>query len=227
MAVERVTDDWDFVIAWTGEERVSKSTGMLRLNQKIAERTGRPFDFDNFCYGGRALNAAYRRAHDRHERFVQLDYDEASRGALAGETFKTDQVVISQLLMNAGVVGVVLQLCIPDSWALAKKIRGRRAVLWAYVATRGTRRKPAPSRAILHERVSGVDYTHDSSLRLWVSRRCPEFTFEPFAADDPFWVKYLAVKNRNLDALFDENDLALDRHELKEYGTVLGRRSGK
>lgn len=212
--VERVRDRYDSVLALTGEERVSKSTLMLRLDEQIQKETGVPFDFANLVYGGRGLNAAYRRA----KPFTCINYDEGSRGILAGDTFNPEQVVVTQLLANAGVRGAILMICIPSIWLLARKVRGRRAVFWVHVDSRGTSRKPAPSHAIVHERDRRLDYTNAGSLRLARSLRCPELTYEPYADTDPFWVRYSAVKDTNLVGLFDENDRRLDRLEKREFG---------
>lgn len=221
--VDRILDKWDAVVMWTGEERSSKSTGIMRVLQAVEARlmalgTPVPFDFANLCYRARPLNDAYRRAVRTREYGRQFWYDEGGRGILAGETFDPEQVVITRLLQQAGVANAILYIAIPDPFTLAKKVRGRRAVFWVDTVSRGTERKPAPSKAEVFERDRRRHFQPTSNIGFSQSRRCPELTYLPYPVDDPFWVRYEAHKIRNLDDLFDENDRILDRHEAKMLG---------
>ena len=216
--VERVAGKWDSVAVFTGEERVSKSTGILRTVEEIQRLTGQPFDWSRLTYGARDLLHAYRSAPPASV----VWYDEGTRGLLAGDTFDPEQRVLTNLLAMAGTKRVILLLAIPDIWLLAKKVRGRRAVYWVHVDSRGTEDRPAPSHAVVHERDRRLWYQPTSNLRLERSLTCPELTFLPYAEKDPLWKRYTAVKENKLDGWFDEAEIILDRHEDKTFGRVLG-----
>jgi hypothetical protein len=228
--VDRVIDKWDAVLMWTGEERSSKSTGIMRTIQAVEARLaaiGRPvpFEFANLCYRARPLNDAYRQAVHSRQAARQFWYDEGGRGMLAGETFDPEQSVIIRLLQQAGVANSILYIAIPDPWTLAKKVRGRRAVYWVDTVSRGTDRKPAPSRAEVFERDRRRHFRRTDDLGFSKSRRCPELTYLPYPPDDPFWVRYEAHKFANLDDVFDENDRILDKAAARLVGQTGRERS--
>lgn len=218
--VDRVLDRYDAVALFTGEERVSKSTGIMRTIQEVERITGTPWAWDALCYGARPLVAAYRSALHAPKAVVgkQIWFDEGGRGLFAGETLDPEQVVIVKTLQQAGVANVILYIATPDIWEMAKRIRGRRAVFWVDVDSRGTPRKPAPSHAVVNERDRRRHYRPSRWLGFSVSRRCPELTYAPYRDDDPFWTAYEPHKLANLDGWLEESDAILDRHEAKLFG---------
>jgi len=220
--VQRIEDRWDAVCVWTGEEGSAKSTGILRTIDATdrlltARGLGSPFSFDNIDYTARSLLRSYQRGLP----FGQVWFDESQRGLLAGDTFSAEQEVLINLLGMARVRGQILHLAIPDIWLLAKKVRGRRAVLWVHLQKRGTPSRPAPTRGIIHERDRRLWYKPTQNLRLVPSLVCPEIEFQPYADNDPRWVQYLGVKDRNLREWEEEAHLRLDRAEKKLFGATL------
>ncbi len=211
--IQRVADRWDAVVLFTGEERVGKSTLVLRLTEEVARRTGLPFDWANLCYGGRPLVAAYRAALQSGLASRQIWFDEGGRGLFAGETLDPEQVVIVKTLQQAGVANAILYIATPDVWELAKRIRGRRAVFWVDVVARGTPSAPAPTRADVFERDRKRHFQPTRTLGFSRSRRCPELAGLPYASDDPTWAEYSRHKLDNLSGWLNEADAILDRYE--------------
>jgi hypothetical protein len=226
-AVERVRDRYDCVIAVTGEEGSSKSTLAGHFVQEVEAYSGVPWDWQNFTEGARAIVAAYRRAPKPVlgdlPKPTTVWFDESSRNLLGGDTFTPEQKVLTQVLFQGRFKGIILLLLIPDIQALAKKVRGRRAVFWVDVDARGTDRRPRPSHAGVFERDRRRRFKPTNALGLAESRRCPDITFEPFAPTDPFWVEYDRHKGKHFDEMLDESDLILDKSELKTFGRVVSR----
>jgi len=225
--VERVRDRYDAVVAITGPEGSSKSVLAAHLVEEIQDYSGVAWDWRNFTDRTRAIVAAYRRA--PYPALGSLPnpttvwFDESSRNLLGGDTMDPEQKVLIQVLFQGRIKGVILLLLIPDIQALAKKVRGRRAVFWVDVDKRGTDRKPAPSHAAVFERDTRRRFKPTTALGLAESKRCPELTFGPFAPTDPFWVAYDSRKHRDFDVTLDELDLVLDRHETKTFGKLITR----
>jgi hypothetical protein len=225
--VERVRDRYDAVVAITGPEGGAKSTLAAHLVEEIQDYSGVPWNWSNFTDRTRAIVAAYRRAPrpvlGALPKPTTVWFDESSRNLLGGDTMDPEQKVLIQVLFQGRAKGVILLLLIPDIQALAKKVRGRRAVFWVDVDSRGTDRRPAPSHAAVFERDARRRFKPTTALGLAESRRCPELTFEPYAFDNPFWAAYDRRKHRDFDEYLDEADLVLDRHETKTFGRILGR----
>lgn len=205
--VDLVVDDWDSVIAITGKERVSKSTFALQFALRAADLVGRPWDFSRLCYSAREVLLQYRAAKPGDVIWL----DEGARGLWAGDTFEPEQKALTKALTLVGETGAILVICVPDIWLLARKVRGRRARFWAHVETRGTRRAPAPSRALLFERDDRLHFKPTAALGLAPSRRCPTITYDPFPLDDPVYQEYRRTKKRKLADFYDETIEELDR----------------
>lgn len=226
--VELTVDEYDAVVAVTGKEGVSKSMGALRLVLACAayakERgySSEDWSFDRLAYGARDVLHAYELA----RRSDAIWYDEGARGLLAGETFEPEQMALVRALMLAREKGAILVVCIPDIFALAKKVRGRRAAYWLHVDRRGTRRSPAPSHAQLFERDETLRFLPTNALGLARSKRCPEVCYEPLPVDDPTLLAYQATKRRKLDEFLRETVADLDRAEARARGER-GRRGGR
>lgn len=215
--VERCLDEYDNVVAVTGAEGVSKSTFALHLALAIADYATAagieaPWTLDHLCYSARDVFDAYRTA----ERATVVWYDEGVRGLLAGETFDPEQVALTKGLTLVREKGAILVVCIPDIFMLAKKVRGRRAQFWVHVESRGTRRRPAPSWARVHERDERLSYDPQrQALGLQRSPSCPELCYEPFPDSDAKWQGYQAEKRRRLTEYLDETEAALTAAEAK------------
>lgn len=213
--VWRTRNGWDAVVAITGEEGVGKSTGARRLIEEVEAITKVPFRVtSNLCYTARDVNSAYQGAKPSE----CIWYDEGARGLLAGETFSPEQEALVKALMLVRETGAILIICIPDIFALAKKVRGRRASYWVHVESRGDLDRPAPSVARVFERDRRLKFLPSNSLGLWVSPTCPTLTFEPFAENDTRWVAYKAVKKRKLAEFHTEVDATLSQAERRLYG---------
>lgn len=218
--VERVTDRRDSVCVITGEEGESKSTLAFLLTQACDRITGNTWAPSNLCYDAENVVDAYT-ALFQHTlpRASVITYDEGSEGLLAGETFNPAQVVLIRTLFRARVVGAILLICIPDIWALAKKVRARRATYWLDIDKRGHVWETEPSVATVHERERSRHYLPTSVLGLSKSLRCPTLTYRPPSDDDPAWAAWDARKMGDLGSfLVEAKGIA---HRQKER--VLGR----
>jgi hypothetical protein len=209
--VERTVDEYDAVFVITGEEGVSKSMLALEFVLEVAKLTGRPWTWDDLCYDGESVLRAYQRGH----RSEAVWYDEATRDMYSDDTFELDQRALVRGLTLLREKGIILVLCLPSIFLLAKKIRGRRATYWAHVESRGTRRRPAESVAILHERDHRLRYRNDDNLALSRSERCPELRYDPLAEDDPALAAYRATKGRNLEGWVEATLEELRLRDLK------------
>lgn len=214
-AYELTVDEYDAVIAITGKEGISKSVLALRLVLRLAELSKVPWGYVRLCYTVREILANYRTLLKDGTRSSSIWFDESVRGLLGGETFNPEQLALTRNLFQNRVVGAVLILCIPDIWALAKKVRGRRATFWVHVEKRGTHRNPAPSVARVHERDERIHYVPSAALGFSQSVRCPVLSYEPFDRDDPLWVEYRAHQKRRLMESFDQEIQNLDVVEAK------------
>lgn len=228
--VERIIDRYDAVVAFTGEEGVSKSTGALRLAlaaSSYAQAHGLPdaaWSWDRLCYTADDVLSAY----ERTPRGGTIWYDEGVRGLMAGETFDPEQEALVKALTLVREKGCLLVVCIPEIFMLAKKVRGRRASFWIHVEKRGTSRKPGPSVARVHERDRRLKYLPTNALGLTISLRCPQLTYEPYADDDPSWVAYQTRKNAKLADYLAEARRDLRTKALRERtAAVLAQRKAE
>lgn len=207
--VELTLDEFDAVVAITGKEGVSKSMLALEFVLEVSKLTGRPWAFRDLCYTGREVLEAYQRA----KTSVPIWYDEGTRDLLAGDTFDLDQDAVVRGLTLLREKGAIFVICLPSIFLLAKKLRGRRVTFWVHIESRGTRRRPAPSVALLHERDEALRYRNDDALGLSRSLRCPRITYEPLPEGDSNLRAYKKLKRGNLDGWVSET---LERMNLRD-----------
>lgn len=208
--VELTRDEYDAIVVVTGKEGVSKSMGALLLCLAICDYAGREWRWDDLCYTGRSVLAAYERA----EESEPIWYDEGSRDLLAGDTFDADQEALTRGLTLLREKRAILVISIPSIFLLAKKVRARRSTFWVHMESRGTRRRPGPSEGVVHERDERLRYKNDDYLGLQVSRRCPRIRYDPLPVDDPRFVEYQSTKRRELDAWLRETQAMLAEKDL-------------
>lgn len=220
--VERVREDRDAVCVVTGEEGDGKSFLAYGITAACNALTGNIWSPTDLCYSTLDVVEEYdalRRG--AKPRATVVDYDEGSEGLLAGDTFVPEQVILIRTLFRARVVGAILLISIPDIWALAKKVRGRRATFWVDIEKRGTKAKPGPTVAAVFERDRRRHFTPTVALGLSESRRCPRLEYVPPPLDTPSWVEWEERKMGDLGGFFDEARATLKRRRDK----LLGRRS--
>lgn len=204
-------DEYDAVVCITGKEGVSKSMLALELVLEIGRATGRPWTFRDLCYTGREVLEAYQRA----KVSAPIWYDEGTRDLLAGDTFDLDQDAVVRGLTLLREKGAIFVICLPSIFLLAKKLRGRRVTFWVHVESRGTRRRPAPSVALVHERDDALRYRNDDALGLSRSLRCPKIAYAPLDPTDRALVSYKKRKATNLDGWVSETLSRMDLRDLK------------
>ena len=185
----RVRTNYDAVEVITGDEGKGKSTYALRKAEALTRGRWNP---ENLCYSAEDVLRAYQRA----RKGEVIIYDEAVRGLLAGETFEEEQRSLIKALALVREKGVILLLCAPSIWLVAKQVRGRRATLWTHIQERGS--------GLVHERDVRLSYKPTQALRFTVSPLAPHVTWRPFQAKDPFYRGYLAVKHARLQDFLAE-----------------------
>jgi len=196
----RIAHDYDAIELITGNEGTGKSTYALRKAQALTHGRWNP---ENLCYSAEDVLKAYQRA----KKGTVVVYDEAVRGLISTETFDAEQRALIKLFALAREKGVILLICAPSIWLVAKQVRARRATLWTHIMERGVGR--------VFERDVKLTFKPSSSLRFTESPIAPRVTWHPFDAKDPFFMAYSRVKTARLDEYVEE--AILDVEEGKEH----------
>lgn len=191
----RCFDALDAVVVVDGERGFGKSTLALRMARRIAPRWG----IGSLCYTPQALVRAYR----THVRGDVILFDEGVRGFLSTDTFDPDQKALIRTLTLVREKGIVLIICAPSIWQIAKQVRANLAWLWVHVQRRGV--------ALAHVRDGRLRYTPDTTLGLFRSVEAPWLQWTKFADSDPLLRSYLAEKGRQMETFLSETEDAMNR----------------
>lgn len=225
--VRRVHEKRDAVIVVTGEEGDGKSLLCWGVTEECNKLTGNRWAPSDLCYSAEDVVEVY----DAMRRGVKpkatvVDYDEGSEGLLAGDTFDPAQVVLVRTLFRARKVGAILIISIPDIFALAKKVRGRRATVWLDIEKRGTDDEPGPTVAGVFERERRRHFRPTVVLGLSESPRCPRLEFTPPPLDTPSWVAWEKRKDEDLGRFFDEARSILKKRRERMAGRAVVPKRG-
>jgi hypothetical protein len=186
----RCFDALDAVVVIDGERGFGKSTLALRMARRIAPRWG----IGSLCYTPLALVRAYR----THARGDVILFDEGVRGFLSTDTFDPDQKALIRTLTLVREKGIVLIICAPSIWQIAKQVRSNLAWLWVHVQRRGL--------ALAHVRDGRLRYTPDTTLGLFRSVECPWLEWAKFRDTDPLLRSYSTEKARQMAAFLEETE---------------------
>lgn len=186
----RCFDALDAVVVIDGERGFGKSTLALRMARRIAPRWG----VGSLCYTPRALVRAYR----THVRGDVILFDEGVRGFLSTDTFDPDQKALIRTLTLVREKGIVLIICAPSIWQIAKQVRSNLAWLWVHVQRRGI--------ALAHVRSSALRYTPDATLGLFRSVEAPWLEWAKFRDTDPLLRSYTTEKGRQMETFLQETE---------------------
>lgn len=196
---KRVADQYDAVVVITGPRGSSKSTLALRLARAIKPR----WSAKNLAYSPAALLECYERNH----RGDVIVFDEGVRGFLSTDTFAPEQKALVQTLTLIREKGVVLIVCAPSIFLLAKQLRAGFAWFWVHVRDRG--------RGMAHVRVERLSYEPDSGLPLFRSKIAPWLLWRKFREDEPLWREYKAEKERQMALFIAQARATVAREEAK------------
>lgn len=191
----RCFDALDAVVVIDGDRGFGKSTLALRMARRIVPRWG----IASLCYTPQALVRAYR----THVRGDVILFDEGVRGFLSTDTFDPEQKALIRTLALVREKGIVLIVCAPSIWLIAKQVRTNLAWLWVHVQKRGL--------ALAHVRSSALRYTPDATLGLFRSVEAPWITWDKFREDDRLLLSYQAEKERQLEAFLAETEEGMNR----------------
>lgn len=191
----RSMNHYDAVIIMTGETGSGKSTGVLRMAQKMDPT----FTLEKrLCYSPAQIIAAY----ENIEVGQVVLFDEGVRGLLAGDQSTTEQKALVQALALVREKGAILFICAPNIWNVAKQIRQHRSSLWIHVMGRGL--------ALVHERDARLRYIPDQTLGFRRSEVCPYLEWRKYPETSRFWLAYLAVKHARLQEYLKETKELLE-----------------
>lgn len=208
--IYRIKHEYDAIELITGDEGRGKSTYALRKAKALTRGKWNP---ENLCYSAEDVLKAYQRA----KKGTVIIYDEAVRGLLSSETFEAEQRALIKLFALVREKGVILLLCAPSIWLVAKQVRSRRATLWTHITERGEGR--------VFERDVKLTFKPSSSLRFAESPMAPRVTWEAFDPKDPFFQRYSKVKTARLAEYFEE--ALLDIEESKEHANKVREKREK
>lgn len=219
----RVRNDWDAVLAITGEEGVGKSTLGIQLGRQIDAEFSLEkniiFDPENMVDKVRG-----------NTRYSVNIVDEAARALYSRTWYERRQILINKYLKICRKENKILFLIIPDLWELDSSPRNKRVLLWIWVLERDKQTNTGKAAMFINERnqlypdpwglkegqkiftkVRGMNFLLNKELKYKMISKLPSFVcfFEFPKLEDDIYSKYreLADKaNEELEARWDVDD---------------------
>lgn len=189
---DRIKADYDVFVVVTGPVGAGKTTTAL----EAAMHLDNTFDASHIVYSPEELIDAV----DRSQAGQVIVYDEAVLGVLATDTFKEEQKALIKTFATMRSKRLVLFLCIPQIFLLAKGVREERMTHWIAVVDRGI--------AWVHTKNTRVRYKMDPTLGVSVDRVHGPYTWKDISST-PLWKAYTDLKAKRVHAFLEETKARL------------------
>lgn len=197
----RIATDYDVYVVWTGQVGVGKSSAAI----EAATHIDPTFTADHIAYTPIDLIDLI----DKCQPGQVIVYDEAVLGVLATDTFKEEQRALVKCFATMRSKRLVLFLCIPNIFLLAKGIREERMTHWVAIVDRGI--------AYIHTKNIRVRYKTDPTLGVSIDRVHGPYTWKPID-NTRLWKEYLELKKKRIHEFLSDTKDALVRKHDKELG---------
>lgn len=143
---KRLKDDWDIVMAWTGEEGSGKSTGAV-MSGLLGDKN---FDLvDNIAYLPNYEEVEGKFHNLQPQAFFNID--EATKVLYKLNWMNRLQVRINEMYQTERWQNKATQLCIPRIHDLNEHFRNHRVKVWIHIVARSTKMQLAHAVAFIRD----------------------------------------------------------------------------
>jgi hypothetical protein len=198
---KRIANDYDVFVVWTGPVGSGKSSGAI----EAATILDPSFTAERIVYTPAELIDMV----DRCTAGQVIIYDEAVLGVLATDTFKNEQKALIKTFATMRSKRLVLFLCIPNIFLLAKGIREERMTHWIAIVDRGF--------AWVHTKNIRVRYKMDPTLGVSIDRVHGPYTWKSIEGTK-LWTDYNILKAKRIHEVLGKEKQKLINAEAKELG---------
>jgi len=133
-------------------------------------------------------------------------YDESVRGLLSTDTFANAQKALTTALTLVRAKNLIMFLCVPDPWLIAKSFRARRATYWIACQERGV--------GLVHVRDDRIKYQQDDKIGLYKDPVRNPMTWNSLEGTT-LWTRYYIVKKKRIDEYLKEAREELSKSKRK------------
>ena len=206
-----IANDYDVAIMVTGPVGTGKSTCSIGVAAEIDPTLTADTMPDHVAFTAEEFMTNIEKAH----RGQAIVFDEAVRGMLSSDTFAADQKALTTALALVRAKNLVLILCVPDPFQIAKNFRARRAGWWIACLDRGV--------GLVHVRDNSIKYESDQKMGLYKDPVRNPFVWEPLEGTR-LWAAYMKVK---MDRIAEYLREAQEEMQVRKDRALGKRRSQK